>query len=424
MKNYINKLFKKKVLSNSKDQEFNKILNSTDISKLFECINNYSATSELRYVGGCIRKILNEEEIDDIDLATNLNPEEVKKCLTSNKIKYFETGIKHGTITAHINKKNYEITSLRKDLSSDGRHSVVEFTQDWLVDSKRRDFTINSIYSDTNGNLFDPFDGREDLKNGKIRFIGDPNSRIQEDYLRILRYVRFFLNYSKVSHDPLIKKIIKQNISGVIQLSKERLISELKKIIFSKNFAKVLSDEFCMEIILLVFPQLKYFDFLKNPNKFTLKIIDAKDFDILISLMIIDETDNSDFFLYKFNLTNETKQRIKFLKSIYSNQLDKNFYSKDNLWKILYKYNNQNLKDIFNFKLSRSKKLDKNIVELKDYFQDKKQPIFPIKAKDIMEKYNLKESKYLGEKLKEIESIWIDNSFKISKVEIDKVINN
>ena len=183
-------------------------------------------------------------------------------------------------------------------------------------------------------------------------------------------------------------------------MSKERLISELKKIIFSKNFAKVLSDEFCMEVILLVFPQLKYFDFLKNPNKFTLKIIDSKDFDILISLMIIDETDNSDFFLYKFNLTNETKQRIKFLKSIYSNQLDKNFYSKDNLWKILYKYNNKNLNDIFNFKLSRSKKLDKNIVELKDYFQDKKQPIFPIKAKDIMEKYNLKESKYLGEKLK------------------------
>jgi len=424
MKNFLIKLFEKKVFTNIKNQEFLNISKKHNIKKLFDSFNKYSDNAELRYVGGCVRKILNNEEIDDIDLATNLTPEEVKKCLEFNEIKYFETGLKHGTITANINNKNFEITSLRKDLSSDGRHAVVEFTNDWLTDSRRRDFTINSIYADIHGNLFDPFDGREDIKNGKIKFIGDPNIRIQEDYLRILRYVRFFTNYSNQQHDPNIKKIIKQNIHGVINLSKERLINELKKIIFSKNFTKILNDDFCMEIMLLVFPQIKYFDFLKNPNQFTNEIIETKDFEILISLMIVDDTDNSEYFLYKFNLSNITKQRIKFLQSINSNIADRKFFTKDNLWKILYKYNNQNLIDIFKFKLCKSKKIDKNIVELKYFFQDKKQPIFPIKAKDIMEKYKIKESKHLGEKLKEIENIWINNSFKISKEEIDKVVKS
>ena len=141
------------------------------------------------------------------------------------------TGIEHGTITARIEEKNFEITSLRKDVSTDGRRAVVEFTDDWAEDAIRRDFTINSIYSDKEGNLFDPNEGVKDLKNGKIEFIGDPEKRIKEDYLRILRYVRFFLNYSKNEHKLNVKKVIKQNISEIVKLSKERLIDELKKLV-------------------------------------------------------------------------------------------------------------------------------------------------------------------------------------------------
>ena len=104
----------------------------------------------------------------------------------------FEGGIDHGTITAKIGNQKFEITSLRRDLIPDGRHSKVEFCESWYEDASRRDFTINSIYSDINGNLYDPFNGRQDLKNQSIKFIGDPEKRIQEDYLRILRYIRFF----------------------------------------------------------------------------------------------------------------------------------------------------------------------------------------------------------------------------------------
>ena len=181
----------------------------TPVKKVFEAINNFSSNSEIRYVGGCIRKIIIKELVDDIDLATNLNPQQVCQALRNNNIDYHETGIEHGTITAVINKHSFEITSLREDIKSDGRRAEVKFSNDWKIDASRRDFSINSIYSDEAGNLFDPFNGKEDLKKGIISFIGEPEQRIKEDYLRILRYFRFFLSYSNYKHDLKISKIIK-----------------------------------------------------------------------------------------------------------------------------------------------------------------------------------------------------------------------
>ena len=146
---------------------------------LFSAIEDYSQTSEIRYVGGCVRKILNEETIDDIDFAVNLKPKECIEALKNYNIKYYETGIEHGTITAIVGNNKFEITSLRKDISTDGRHAKVEFCNNWLVYASRRDFTINSIYSDIDGNLYDPFNGKNDLQLGKVEFIGDVEKRIQ-----------------------------------------------------------------------------------------------------------------------------------------------------------------------------------------------------------------------------------------------------
>ena len=170
---------------------------NTPANKIFNAINNHSDISEIRYVGGCVRKIINKENVDDIDLATNLNPKEVSSLLKKNNINFYETGIEHGTITAVIDDYKFEITSLREDFNTDGRHAKVNFSTDWKRDASRRDFSINSIYADTNGNLFDPFNGKKDLENGLIRFIGDPEERIKEDYLRILRYLRFFFKLFK-----------------------------------------------------------------------------------------------------------------------------------------------------------------------------------------------------------------------------------
>ena len=192
-------------------QGFKDLLKNTPAKKIFDAINKFSSNSEIRYVGGCVRKIIQKENVDDIDLATNLNPQQVCEALKNNNLSFYETGIEHGTITAVIDDYRFEITSLREDVETDGRHAEVKFSTDWKKDALRRDFSINAIYSDTEGNLFDPFNGKEDLENGLVKFIGNPEQRIKEDYLRILRYLRFFLNYSNHKHNPHTLRIIKKN---------------------------------------------------------------------------------------------------------------------------------------------------------------------------------------------------------------------
>ena len=210
MNNLLDKIFFRAKNLNYINLGFKNIKKETEIEKIFRAIHSFSANSEIRYVGGCVRKIINKENFDDIDLAVNLNPKDICEALNKNDIKYYESGIEHGTITALINNIKFEITSLRKDVDTDGRHAKVEFSDNWKEDASRRDFTINAIYADIDGSLFDPFDGKKDLENGKILFIGNVEIRIKEDYLRVLRYIRFFLNYSKAKHEPSVIKIIKK----------------------------------------------------------------------------------------------------------------------------------------------------------------------------------------------------------------------
>ena len=424
MINIFNKIFKNKNSKNYYFKDFNNLNKKTNIEKIFYSITNLSETSEIRYVGGSIRKIINNEKVSDIDLATNVTPTKVCEILKKNNISFYESGIEHGTITAKIDDYKFEITTLRKDVSTDGRHAKVEFSNDWYEDASRRDFTFNAIYADLHGNLYDPFNGKKDLELGIIKFIGRPEKRIQEDYLRILRYVRFFLNYSQVNHDESLKKIIKQNISGISKISPERLLDELKKLVLSRGFLKISKDKFCQEIITLVFPQLINLGIFKNINDYSKKIIEEKDFIFLISLMIIDNTDNSEYFIYKYNISNEDKKRIKFLSNIYSKNLDRNIFKEKNFWKILYYNGKDYLIDLIDFQIFQNKKLDKNLLKLKTFFNTQEVPKLEVKAKTLIEKFNFKEGKELGEKLKEIEEFWIENSFKISDQELNKIIKN
>jgi poly(A) polymerase len=424
MYNFLKKIFKSTKKLTLKERSFLSIYNNTEVSKIFDAISNFNETSEIRYVGGCVRKILNHEEVDDIDLAVNLNPDEVKECLQSNNIKFFETGIKHGTITANLGLKNFEITSLREDVDTDGRHAKVKYTKEWQQDSLRRDFTINSIYADKQGNLFDPNGGTKHLEEGRVKFIGDPNKRIQEDYLRILRYIRFFLSYSKQSHDLSLQKTIKQNIAGIVNLSKERLISELKKIVLSKNFFKISEDPFSMEILETIFPQLVNLNNLGKLNEYSKSLLKRKSFVFLISYLIIDETDNTNYFLFKYNFSNENKKRIKFLFDNYNLFSEKDYFNKKNLQRIYYFNDKSYVIDLLDLKILNSKVAPKKIIELKKYFEKFEKPIFPLKAKDLLDQYNAKEGKEFGQKIKLLENIWLNNSFKLSKKEIDEVFKN
>ena len=424
MKKFLLKFIKQKNINLNTNLKFENLKKKYEIKKIFNIFSNDLNNCQIRFVGGCVRKALSNENVDDIDLAVDLTPEEVKIVLKNNNIKFFETGIEHGTITAKINNEKFEITSLRRDIKSYGRHADVEFTKKWYEDAARRDFSINCIYADLEGNLYDPFEGKKDLKNGKIKFIGNAENRIREDYLRVLRYMRFFLDYSNLPHDLDIQKKILKNISGINKISKERLLSELEKIFRSKNIFKIKDDEFLKKILNLVFPELKNIHLLEKLNDQALEILQSKDFLFWLSILIIDETDNTEYFLYKYKLSNNDKKRIKFIYQNYPNLSDNNFFSEKNFYKLVY-YNDKSLViDLIDFKICVSKKDITKMIKLKNSIIETNKPIFPIKAKNLIKEYNLKEGKELGTKLKKIEDMWVQNNFKITNQEVNRIINN
>ena len=390
--------------------------------QIFICFQNQNY--KLKLVGGCVRKLITEEKIDDMDIAINIEPEKIKKVLVEQKIKFVETGITHGTITVLINDFKFEITSLRKDLSTDGRHAKVEFTSNWEQDAQRRDFTINAIYSDISGEVYDPLNGIEDLKNGIIKFIGDPNQRIQEDYLRILRYLRFYTQYNKNKfHDEITIKAIKRNLDGLAKISRERILEELFKMMKLNNFSKLFEDEFCRFIILSILPQLRNYNRIKILNKISYKIKKQIDKILLLSILIVDETDNCNFFLYKYQLSNEDKKRILFIKNSFKNYSKQYLYSKKNLLKLTYLSDKSSVIELLIFLIFVNPEKISNIENLIDYIKEKTIPEFPINAKFLKEEFNFLEGKQLGDALKKLEKQWIDNGFKIDKGNVKSLLN-
>ena len=421
MNNLLDRIFFRSKNLDYISQNLKDITNQTPANKIFEAINNYSESSEVRYVGGCIRKVIKKETVDDIDLATNLKPDEVCEALKNKDINFYETGIEHGTVTAIIDKYRYEITSLRKDIKTDGRHAKVQFSLDWKEDAARRDFSINSIYSDGEGNLFDPNNGKKDLDEGSINFIGDTEDRIKEDYLRILRYIRFFINYSDNKHRPETIKIIKRNIDGISKLSSERLLDEFKKLTKSNGFIKLFKDKESLELIEIIFPQLKNLERFKKLNSYANDNLLKIDFIFLLSLMIIDETDNTDYFFYKFNISKKDQKRLKLINLFYREKITIKNFTEKNLNKIFYFNGKQAVCDIINFKLFTSSKVEKKLIKLMKTYQDKVIPAMPVEANLLMNKYNIPEGKTLGSKLKMIEEIWVSNNFNISDKQVEKI---
>ena len=424
MRTFLDKIFFR---SNNLNYFSNKIKNLTNnlpVRKIFDAINEYSEESEIRYVGGCVRKIINNEKVDDIDLATNLVPEQVCEVLKKKEISYYESGIDHGTITALIDNYKFEITTLRKDVSTDGRHAKVEFTNNWKDDASRRDFTINAIYSDAEGNLFDPYNGKKDIKEGHINFIGDVNKRIQEDYLRILRYIRFFLNYSKQPHNLEILRKLKINIGGVSKLSKERLLDELKKIFKLDTLEKLINEKLSLELILIIFPELKNYNLFNKINSEKSNVLREVDFIFLLSLMIIDDTDNVDYFLYKYNLSKKDKKRIKIIHNFFKDKFNLKKFTQYDFNEYFYYEGNQAVLDLLRFKVIKSKKIDKSLIELIEYYKNKPIPKMPIGAELLMQKYKIPEGKQLGVKLKKIEVEWVRNNFTITDKQVENIIEN
>jgi len=194
-----------------------------------------------RAVGGAVRDTLAGRPVHDVDVAAALPPEAIAERLRAAGLKVFETGLQHGTVTAVLEHEPVEVTSLRRDLATDGRHATVAWTEDWREDAARRDFTINALSLDAEGRLWDYFGGREDLAAGRVRFVGDPATRLAEDYLRVLRFFRFQARYGHGAPDPAALAAIRAAVPGMARLSAERVWMELKRLLEAPNVSAALA---------------------------------------------------------------------------------------------------------------------------------------------------------------------------------------
>ena len=374
-----------------------------------------------RFVGGCVRKHLTNDVVDDIDIATTLSTDEIKERFKNTNFKVIDTGIKHGTVTLVSKKLKLELTTLRKDVETDGRHAEVEYINDWQLDSERRDFTINAIYLDITGKIFDPQMGTIDLKNNNVKFIGDPQKRIEEDYLRIIRFIRFKIMYnSKV--EATTSQAIKLNLNGIKQISKERILLELFKILDLKNFINLYESEYLKELFSLIFPEFDNIERLERLKKiFNHSKINR---DILLATLLIGEKNNHEYFAHKYNISNDIKENLNLL----SNDLklireNKDFFDKD-LEKNIYLRNKNHLinLNILNFVNNSKCKLNHFLTILKKILQSKEH-FLPVDGKYLMQN-GMKEGSALGKVLKAIEGDWISNGFKISKDRIKEIIES
>ena len=385
---------------------------SKENKKLISILNPINLETHTQFVGGCVRKAIERKLTTDIDLATVYKPEEVKKILLKNNYKVLDLAIKYGSITTFSKNYKYEITSLRKDIKPDGRHTKIQLTNNWLEDSLRRDFTINAIYCDKFGKIFDPVNGIKDLKNKKVNFIGSPDLRIKEDYLRILRFIRFTLEYNSNIQDHNIIRIINKNIRFLKLISQERLFIELKKILELKSFFTINNKNYFKKIINQIY-KIKFFDRLNRVQILNKKLGSNFNYLQLLSILLVGYDQKYKYFSKEFRLSNKDKDYLNFIYEQFKLLKNKQ-YSYQAIRRQIYFYNKDLTLDFLNFIFCIKKEINlKTLLKYRLFIKKLKVPRFPISG-DFLIKKGFKQGKKLGKKLEFLEDSWIKSNFKLN----------
>ncbi|MDZ4373597.1 MAG: CCA tRNA nucleotidyltransferase, partial [Phenylobacterium sp.] len=233
---------------------------------VFDALEAEGGPDCARFVGGCVRNALVGRAVDDLDIATTLTPDRVQAALKAAGIRSVPTGLDHGTVTAISDRTPHEITTLRRDVSTDGRRATVAFTDDWALDAQRRDFTLNALYARRDGAIFDPTDrGVDDARAGRIVFVGDPEARLREDHLRNLRFFRFYAAFGKAPPDAAAVDACARLKDGVAGLAAERLSKETLKLLAADDpraAMRLMAETGVAAVVLGVEPRLERFDAL------------------------------------------------------------------------------------------------------------------------------------------------------------------
>ena len=403
--------------------QLDKIIKQPNIQKIFNIFNKEQDGS-IFLVGGCVRDALMGIEVTDFDFAISYEPLKVIEILKLNEIKYLDMGIKFGTVTAILNGSKYEITTFRKDIVTDGRHAEVEFTKELEIDASRRDFTVNSLYADKDGKIYDFFNGQEDLKNNQLKFIGDPKQRIKEDYLRIMRFFRFLTLYSNQTLDEKLIAIFKDESHNLSIISKERIWSEFKEILRSKNPVNTFQVMNKVSIFSNIIRNIEISDGILNLIEIEEKIKMQNNYILRLSLLLNNDLKNIEDFLNDFPLTvNEAKELTELGKL---NQKIVSYLSMKEVRSMLYRMGSDNFKNqiILNWAKDINNKNEVNWRSLYEVSNSWEKPDFSIKADEVL-RMGIEKGPLVSKILGELEEWWIDNDFindKFSMIERLKAI--
>ena len=402
---------------------FSLILEQNDVAQVFDLFETYQKNS-IFVVGGAIRDALLNREITDIDFATSLEPKTITEILNKENIKFIDVGIDHGTVTAIINERKFEITTFRNDIFTDGRHAQVSFSNSLEEDALRRDFTINAMYLDKSGNLIDPTDGKKDLENRVVRFIGSPDERIKEDYLRILRYFRFLALFGDISPDAEVMKTITANLDKLSVVSKERQWNELKSILSLTAPNNAISAMSEIGLLDDYFNGIGINDAFVNLIEIESKISFSIDPILRLSTLIENSLDKANTIIKKLPLSKSESTDL--LKLCTLNKKVVSYMSMKEVRYLLYLLGRDGFQKqiLVTWAKDANNKNEVNWRSLYEVAQSWEKPSFALTAKDVIN-MGISQGPMVGDILKEVEDWWAENDFiddKFSLIERLKAI--
>ena len=387
--------------------------------------------AEVRFVGGCVRNALLGRPVADVDVATPDPPETVIRLLEAAGLKAVPTGIDHGTVTAVADHKPFEVTTLRVDVETFGRHARVAFTDDWQADAARRDLTMNALSCRPDGTLFDYFGGLDDLRDGRIRFVGDARARIEEDYLRLLRFFRFQALYGKVPADPAVLEIAEALAPELARLSGERVRDELLKTLRAVDPVPVLEIMIARKVLDAVLPEELGTAVLAALIAVELRGSGAQEApDALrrLAALLRPERSAALAVAVRLRLSNAERDRLVLLAegedylkvdaAVFEHGIEDDGRA---LRRLLYRLGPENLRDVLMIDFARRRAagrepapatLERALAEAEGW----EAPRFPLKGRDLLA-LGVPPGPEVGELLDRVEAWWIEQDFRPTRAE-------
>lgn len=399
--------------------DITKLTPNPEVMRLFKVVANHGGV--LRFVGGAVRDALKGINSSDLNLATDLSPDELVEACSDEGIKTIPLGIKQGTIGIVLGGTTLEVSSLYKYVLQKDGSAQIEFTDNWEQDASRRDLTINAVYADENGNVFDYYNGIEDLEKGYVRFIGSAAQRIKEDYLRILRYFRFYSLFGLEDPNQKALDACRENCAGLKKVSMERIRDELFKLIQTPNAPRAFRLMQENGILSYIMPDAKAIDDLEYLNLISgPRLIDDV---ALVKMFVLYQPDLALAENLAVRLKFSRREKHLFMALAAENVSVEAFMNRKSLLKIIYRHSRDFAKAKLLCAAAAERIIPDNLWDVYDEISILPELVFPLKGKDILEQ-GLDEQHQVGRILKELEQLWIDSDFDLTKEQLLVQVDN